>query len=260
LKAEDVVAQLRISMGQYVSRPEVFFIGVPLLLGQIVGSIQLPDVAVWYQTLKKPSWTPPVALFPIMWTIMYTLMGYASFLVWSHGGYHEQQAQLLLYGLQLFLNLMWPILFFKAKKLRLALVEILGVLAAAAVTARQFYKVDPRAGQLMIPYLLWLAVAAALNLRIVQLGNPDGDKDPRMEDLYSGDDKKNPGEAGYRPSPTSASLPTQTSRAGRRPLQIFAAAPARVSTRPVVRHMPTLTRPTMRTGAAAYAPTALHFV
>lgn len=79
-----------------------------------------------FKILKKPSWTPPVAAFPIVWTVLYALMGYASYIVWTYGGFEQQGSVLLVYGIQLFLNLLWPILFFKAKKLKLAAAENLG--------------------------------------------------------------------------------------------------------------------------------------
>ena len=71
-----------------------------------------------FKILKKPSWCPPVPAFPIVWTILYGLMGYASYIVWTYGGWEAQKGPLMVYGLQLGLNLLWPVLFFKAKKLK----------------------------------------------------------------------------------------------------------------------------------------------
>ena len=79
-----------------------------------------------FKILKKPSWCPPVPAFPIVWTILYCFMGYASYIVWTYGGFEAQKGPLMVYGLQLVLNLLWPIIFFKQRKLRLAMVENLG--------------------------------------------------------------------------------------------------------------------------------------
>lgn len=78
--------------------------------------------------LKKPWFTPPVVAFPVVWTLLYAVMGYASWIVWTYGGFNQQGSVLLVYGIQLALNLLWPILFFKVKKLKLAQVENLGEL------------------------------------------------------------------------------------------------------------------------------------
>lgn len=79
-------------------------IGAPLALGQVMGVLSAPDVATWYPKLEKPSWTPPVVLFPIIWSTLYFLMGAASHRAWLSGaGY----GTLGLYALQLGLNLAW---------------------------------------------------------------------------------------------------------------------------------------------------------
>ncbi|KAK9809446.1 hypothetical protein WJX73_008489 [Symbiochloris irregularis] len=98
-------------------------------------------------------------------------MGYASWRVWLVGGWQANQVALSLYVLQLALNLCWPLVFFNAKKLKEALALNLVVLATAALTASKFYKVDPLAGKLMLPYVAWLAFANALNYAVWQL-NP----------------------------------------------------------------------------------------
>lgn len=70
-----------------------------------------------YPTLDKPSWTPPAPLFGNLWSVFYTVMGYASYLVWKQGGLQAQKRPLIFYGLQLAFNLAWPITFFLRKKL-----------------------------------------------------------------------------------------------------------------------------------------------
>lgn len=79
-------------------------IGAPLAFGQVMGAFSAPDVATWYPKLGKPSWTPPVALFPVIWSTLYFLMGAASHRAWLMGA---TPATLGLYVLQLGLNLAW---------------------------------------------------------------------------------------------------------------------------------------------------------
>jgi tryptophan-rich sensory protein len=79
-------------------------VGAPLALGQVMGLLSAPDVATWYPKLEKPSWTPPVALFPIIWSSLYFLMGLASHRAWLSGA---GAGTLGLYALQLGLNLAW---------------------------------------------------------------------------------------------------------------------------------------------------------
>jgi tryptophan-rich sensory protein len=211
-------------MGQHISKPQVIAVATPLILGQLVGTSLRQDTFVWFKLLKKPVWCPPTLAFPAVWTVLYGLMGYASYLVWHHGGGFEvQQGSLTLYGIQLLLNLLWPILFFKQKKLKLAMVENLALLVTAAATATAFREVNVLAGQLMAPYVGWLMLANALNLYIAR-HNPSGSEDPRLQDLRSDDDLKNPGQPGYRPASASlASNPTATARSRGR-LQVFARA------------------------------------
>jgi len=192
-------------------------IAIPLGAGTIVGAAQAKATIEWYPTLDKPSWTPPAPLFGNLWSIFYAVMGYASYLVWQHGGIAAQRPALTLYGLQLGFNLAWPVVFFIKKKLWAAQFVNLGTLAFAAATARAFYRVEPRAGKLLIPYLVWLAFANALNYSIAKK-NPGADLPASVrEDNYRDPSKKNPGERGYGPggSTTMASAYAQPARAQR---------------------------------------------
>jgi tryptophan-rich sensory protein len=209
-------------MWQHITKPMVVAIAAPLFLGQIVGAIQGTETLDWFKILKKPSWCPPIPAFPIVWTTLYCFMGYASYLVWTYGGFDAQSGPLLIYALQLLLNLAWPLIFFKQKKLKLAMVENLALLVTASLTANSFWRVDRLAGKLMIPYIIWLVLANALNFNILS-NNPSGDEDPRRENLYKSEDKRNPGEQGYYPAkPASAALGKVSSRRDRGRLVVYA--------------------------------------
>lgn len=123
------------------------------------------SVTTWYPTLTKPGFTPPDWLFAPVWTILYAVMGVAAVLVWRA---HEAdraavRGGLALFGLQLLLNGGWSVAFFWARSPAWGLL-VIGVLwATLAGTTAQFYRIRRAAGLLLVPYLLWVSYAAALN-------------------------------------------------------------------------------------------------
>ncbi len=149
-----------------------------LIIPQIVGGLgavaTASSVSTWYQGLHKPRWTPPGWLFGPVWTLLYLAMGAASWLVWRRRREAGRPAtlELGLYGSQLGLNLLWSILFFGRRRLDWALAEI-GLLWAATprgvATLATFYRAEPLAGLLLVPYQLWTTFAAALNAAVWRL-------------------------------------------------------------------------------------------
>ncbi len=121
----------------------------------------------WYEALAKPAWNPPNWLFGPAWTTLYALMALAAWKVWI--AVRRIDLALVLYGLQLLLNALWSWLFFGLQRIDLALAEILALWLLVLATLVLFWRRDRLAGMLMIPYLLWLSFAAALNLAIWQL-------------------------------------------------------------------------------------------
>lgn len=122
----------------------------------------------WYETLRKPSWTPPKRVFPVMWMSLYALIALAGWLVWRDAGWSLPMA---LWGLQLVLNAAWSWLFFGLHRMHAALANIallIATLIAFIVTAPA---ISPAAAWLFVPYLGWVTLAATLNLRVLQL-NP----------------------------------------------------------------------------------------
>ena len=123
-----------------------------------------------YQDLLQPPLSPPGWVFPVVWTILYLLMGYASYRVLMSGRPQEEIRQALtLYGIQLLLNFLWPILFFGFSWYLAAFFLLLALLAAIAATARLFSQIDKVAGNLLAPYILWVAFAGYLNLGVFLL-------------------------------------------------------------------------------------------
>lgn len=144
-------------------------IALPLGLGLGVGFLTRDETSSqWYKNLKKPEWQPPAFVFPIVWTTLYILMGIAAYRVWAAGGRRDP---MVLYGVQLALNIVWSLVFFRAKSLRGALYIILALLPLIVATTASFYSVDRVAGHLMLPYVAWVSLATALTLNI-NMNNP----------------------------------------------------------------------------------------
>uniref|UniRef100_A0A1B6CFI1 Translocator protein n=1 Tax=Clastoptera arizonana TaxID=38151 RepID=A0A1B6CFI1_9HEMI len=156
----------------------------------VVGAVALPNIGgflsgyfvgrenytTWYESLKKPDWRPPKSAFPIVWTSLYSGMGYASYLVWRDGGGFNGSGKmpLILYGTQLALNFAWSPIFFRLHSLSGGLVDIVLLIGANVATAYTFHQINHVAGYLLIPYLAWLGLAGALNYSIWRDNKPGG--------------------------------------------------------------------------------------
>jgi benzodiazapine receptor len=122
--------------------------------------------ASWYEFLARPTWTPPRWTFGPVWSVLYTLMAIAAWLVWRAHGLRGARVELTMYAAQLGLNVLWSALFFGARSPGAAFVEILVLWVAIAATTVAFWRRVPAAGVLFLPYLGWVAFAAALNWQI----------------------------------------------------------------------------------------------
>lgn len=139
----------------------VISIGIALLAGGI-GAL-LGGGFSMQETLAKPPLAPPGWLFAPVWTILYTLMGIAAWLVWKSEDV-DRTGALTIYVLQLIVNVLWPLFYFRLQWLLFAFFWILLLIALVAVTFKKFRPLDRTAGWLLIPYLVWLLFAAYLNL------------------------------------------------------------------------------------------------
>lgn len=127
------------------------------------------SVRSWYPTLTKPAWTPPAWMFGPVWTILYTVMAVAAWLVWRRAGFSGGRWALTLYAVQLALNAAWSPLFFGLRSPLAGLVDIVFLWFAIAVTTISFWRLTPLAGWLLVPYLLWVTLATALNFTLWRL-------------------------------------------------------------------------------------------
>lgn len=136
----------------------------------IPGAVWAPGA--WYDTLEKPTWTPPGWAFPVVWTTLYALMGTAAWRVWRVGrDTPGRRTALGLFLVQLALNAAWTPVFFGAHQILGGLAVIVALWLAIAATGVSFGRVDRLAGVLFVPYLAWVTLATALNLTIWRL-NP----------------------------------------------------------------------------------------
>ena len=134
-------------------------------LAGVIGSVfTLSSIPTWYATLNKPFFTPPNWVFGPVWITLYTLMGVSLFLVWKKGTKSRQNRIALgLFGVQLVLNALWSVIFFGMQSIIGGLIVIIALWFVLITTSVRFYKIDTRAGHLLVPYLLWLSLATALN-------------------------------------------------------------------------------------------------
>jgi len=132
----------------------------------VVGSLFTTPALGWYETLAKPTWTPPSRVFGPVWTGLYVLMGVAAWLVWRRDGLRESRLALGVFGIHLLLNAGWSAVFFGARAPGLAFFEILLVWLTGGVSAGLLGVRSSLSALLLVPYLTWLTFAAALNAAI----------------------------------------------------------------------------------------------
>lgn len=141
--------------------PLIIAIAIPLAVGGLAGVLTMNSMG-FYETINKPPLAPPGFLFPIVWAILYTLMGISSYLIWKEHTAESRMA-LYIYAVQLVLNFIWPLIFFNGRMYLFAFVWLLVLLATVIYMTVKFYEINKLAGLLQIPYILWLIFASYLN-------------------------------------------------------------------------------------------------
>lgn len=132
--------------------------------GLVIGYIT-SNASKQYVNLNKPMFAPPSWVFPIVWIILYILIGIAAYRIYQikKQGKNTKNA-LVYYSIQLILNFLWSIIFFKLQLYGVAFIELVILLIFIFITSIKFFKVDKVAGFLMLPYILWSLYASILNL------------------------------------------------------------------------------------------------
>ncbi len=133
----------------------------------------LTDLGPWYQSLEQPSWNPPDYVFPIVWTIIFALSAAAGVTAWRRAPSAESRYAVIgLFAFNAALNIIWSLLFFQLKRPDLALIEVgllwLSILGLMILIRR----LSTTAALLLVPYLIWVSIAAALNYEVVRLNGP----------------------------------------------------------------------------------------
>jgi benzodiazapine receptor len=160
------------------SRPNfpalTLFVLLALGVGAL-GAVFSPGISAsatqWYAALAKPEWLPPQNWFAPVWIALYVLMGFAAWLIWRERYHRGRTTAIAAYGMQLFLNALWPPLFFGLKNIDAGLFDIVALWLAIGWTLREFARVRIGAAVILVPYFLWVSFAAAINLGIWKL-NP----------------------------------------------------------------------------------------
>lgn len=149
----------------------IICLAIPLVVGGAAGLLTMNSMEA-FEALNQPPLSPPGWLFPVVWTVLYVLMGIASYLVSVSDAPQEEKARALwTYGIQLAFNFLWPIAFFNLKWYLFAFLWLVILWILILITALRFGRIRKPAGYLLVPYLLWAAFAGYLNLGIYLL-NP----------------------------------------------------------------------------------------
>ena len=135
-------------------------------VGALSGWLTREGAQVFRDTVPQPPLSPPSYVFPIVWGILYVLMGISAARIYQSPGSAERSRGLNLYAVQLIVNFFWSLIFFNAQAYGLSLLWLLLLWGLVLWMILTFRKVDPPAAKLQIPYLLWLTFAAYLNLGV----------------------------------------------------------------------------------------------
>lgn len=134
---------------------------IPVFLGSFVGFLTAPFNN--YTSLQQPWFAPPAILFSIVWTVLYILMGISCYLIIESDSTEKNEA-LLIYGVQLIVNLFWSIWFFVFQFYLFSFFWILLLIVLVAIMIKKFYDISKVSAYLQVPYFLWLIFASILNL------------------------------------------------------------------------------------------------
>ena len=147
------------------------FIGLAEAVGLLSGWLTRAGTASYAEMMQKPPLAPPGWVFPVVWTVLYALMGISAARIWLAPPSPARNRGLNLFWLQLAVNFLWSPIFFNARAYGFALIWLLLLWGLVLLMILQFRKVDLPAALLQVPYLIWLTFAAYLNWGVFRL-NP----------------------------------------------------------------------------------------
>ena len=143
-----------------------------ILISELVGvldSLLSGNQGVIYTSFVKPPLSPPGWLFGVIWPVLYLLMSIAAYIIYQTPQTLERKEATTFYWIQLFVNFLWPIVFFRFEWYWIAVGVIILLDILVSITTLRFYKINKAAGYLMITYLLWILFATYLNIGIAVL-------------------------------------------------------------------------------------------
>lgn len=143
-------------------------LAIPLGVGGLSALLTSNSMQM-FEEINKPSLSPPGWLFPVVWTILYILMGIALYLIVVAKDRNKTLTAYISFGVQLFFNFFWSIIFFNAKAYLFAFIWLVLLWVAIIANIYFFYKINKTAGKLLIPYLIWVTFAGYLNFGIYLL-------------------------------------------------------------------------------------------
>lgn len=148
-------------------KPYIISIAIALAVGGLSALLTSGSMDI-YSDIVRPPLSPPSILFPIVWTMLYALMGIGAAIVYTKRDEKPQAAReaLIVYAINLFLNFFWSIIFFNMRAYLFAFIWLLALWAVILIMIFKFKKVSPLAAYLQIPYLIWATFAGYLNLAI----------------------------------------------------------------------------------------------
>jgi tryptophan-rich sensory protein len=156
-----------------IDRGDVVGAGIAVVLVNVVGAVPAilggPSTE-WFESLAKPSLFPPTWTFGVVWTILFTLLGVATYVVYSRGVDRRRvKVALGLFVVQMAFNIAWTPTFFSFQRIGLAFGIIVGLFVLVLLTTLAFARVDRRAAALLVPYIVWVGFASILNYQFLQL-------------------------------------------------------------------------------------------
>lgn len=135
----------------------------------LLGNVATDPQGEWFRSLNKPSWNPPNWVFAPVWTTIYLLLIISASIAWHKSSGAVRSQTMKLYAINGFFNLAWSFCFFQAQSAILGMVDIILVWGTIILLMKQTWGISKAASLLLLPYLIWVTFASALNAAIVSL-------------------------------------------------------------------------------------------
>lgn len=145
------------------------WIAIAEAIGALSGLLSREGMRIYSQTVIQPTLAPPMWVFPVVWSILFALMGISAAIIWQSPESELRSKGLNLFVAQLTVNFFWSLIFFNLQAFGFAFLWLVLLWALVAWMIRTFYQVEPLAAWLQIPYLLWLTFAGYLSFSVWML-------------------------------------------------------------------------------------------